>query len=98
MLCRVRVEGWNRSPDDFGARFDLTAAAQQPRITQSPDLLWASVRRAVEFAVGQRHQLARRWERLNQQQVCGASPVVPRVGGDSATSGLNLPRRPAPQP
>ena len=26
MLCRVRLEGWNRSPDGFGARFDLTDA------------------------------------------------------------------------
>jgi hypothetical protein len=26
MLCMVRLEGWNRSPDGFGARFDLTAA------------------------------------------------------------------------
>ena len=57
MLGRVPLEGWNR-PDDFEARFGLTAArpGPQPRITRAR--IWLGPIAAVEFVVGQRHLLA----------------------------------------
>jgi hypothetical protein len=67
MRGRVRLEGWNR-PDDFKARFDLTAArpGPQPRITRARMCLGPIA--AVGFVVGQRHLLARRRERLNNSR------------------------------
>jgi hypothetical protein len=56
----------------------LPRSGQQPRIPQRADLLRATGRGTIKFPVRQRHQLARRRERLHQQQLCGL-PVTGRV-------------------